>query len=260
MKILGFAGLAQGGKSSGANFVAGTILKNKNKIKYFKLDEEGRLVVNSYFKDKLGNLQESEGILDLARSDWDFSQYAKDHIWPHTKHYALADPLKQILINFYGLTYEQVYGTNEQKNNKSPISWEVLSKILDAVIYNRLYKKRKYDDFLSCRELMQIFGSEICRGLDPVCHARTCINRVVEDSSDFALITDIRFDDEIQYIHKIGGKIILLTKCLEKSDHTSEQILNLPPESFDYIIDNDKCDIDTKNREILIALSNWGWI
>ena len=118
VKVIGISGRKQSGKNTAANYIAGSILKSKNMIQDFVITEVGSLSIKTTDGD--GNV--GWGIFDLTRKDQTFTSYAEQEIWPFIKIYHSADPLKSMAVEFFDLTPQQVYGTDNDKNTKTPYS------------------------------------------------------------------------------------------------------------------------------------------
>lgn len=147
------------------------------------------------------------------------------------KLYNFADPLKQDLcINILGLTHNQCYGTDEEKNQPTDLVWN---------------KQR-----LSAREVMQFVGTDIFRKMKPNVWADATITKIKIEDHNYAVIADCRFPNEVEAIKNAGGTVIKLTRNPHNSDHISETALdpaNYNPSNFDYVLDNVNLSIDNQN-------------
>ena len=241
-KVLAISGRKQAGKTTCINFLHGYIMKCRDVIEYFDIDENGRLIVNSVFTDSHGEEQKGTGILDIFRKDFNFSIYAKNNIWPIIKSYNFADPLKNLCISLFGMSYEQCYGTEQQKNSPTTIK-----------------KPREKNKYYTAREFLQFFGTDVCRKIRGDIWTSACISQIAEEQSEFAVIGDCRFPNEAESIQKIGGKIIRLTRSPYEDEHVSETALD-DFDNFDAVIDNKNMTIDEQNAALLNILFEWGWI
>ncbi len=147
------------------------------------------------------------------------------------KLYNFADPLKQdVCINILGLTHNQCYGTDEEKNQPTDLVWN---------------KQR-----LSAREVMQFVGTDIFRKMKPNVWAEATVAKIKIENHDYAVIADCRFPNEVEAIKNAGGTVIKLTRNPHNSDHISETALdptNYNPSNFDYVLDNVDLSIDDQN-------------
>ena len=156
-KIIVISGEKQSGKTSLCNYLHGLILKGVGTIREFSVDEDGSLLTNAAFKDEEGKIVEAMGELDVFRKDFDYSQWASKKVWPYIKGYNFADNLKEFLIAVFGLTPEQCYGTDDQKNTETQIKWSDLKFALPPRTVGELKKEDRLEEYLTARELMQQF-------------------------------------------------------------------------------------------------------
>ena len=156
--------------------------------------------------------------------------------------YSFADPLKQdICINILGLTYDQCYGSDDDKNTITSLRWD--------------------NKQLTAREAMEIIGTKIFRSLHTNVWVNATINKIQRDNLDLAIIADCRFPNEIEAIKNNGGQVIRLSWDPFNSESPSESALdinNYDWSNFDFVIDNALMTIDQKNETILRFLSDKG--
>jgi len=271
MKILVMAGKKQSGKTSAGNFVAGytmTQLSRQGKPylpKKFTIDEDtGELIVDTFKVNLDDELVEASRVLDLYSQDPEFLRWAEDCMWPYIKIYAYADLLKACAMQIFGLSYESLNGTDQQKNEPTHIKWKNMCSVLTPRVVSRLKKSEKYDKKMSGREFMQYFGTEVCRKIWPDCWVQACFNRIAIDQPDFAVVTDARMENEVKIpktyrSDDVDVKIVKLERAPHYDIHDSETGLDkLHANNFDLIIPSD-VTIKEKNRQILDAMHQWGW-
>jgi len=142
-----------------------------------------------------------------------------------------------------GLTKAQCYGTDEEKNTETHLRWEEMP----------LNGGRKGN--MTAREVMQHVGTDIFRSMYRNIWVDCLLREIEKDGYKMAVLSDVRFDNEIKAIQAQGGIIIGLTRDkLEKSDgHSSEQP-NF--DLCDHVIDNNDMSIPDQNKEIYFALKN----
>jgi hypothetical protein len=158
--------------------------------------------------------------------------------------YNFADPLKQdICINILGLTYEQCYGEDIDKNTLTDIWWD-----------NRN---------LTAREVMQFVGTDLFRKMKNNVWAGATISRIKRENPDFGIIADCRFPNEVDAVHNAGGIVIKLTRDPYHSDHLSEIALDANiynQNNFDLIIDNTNLSIVDQNKILYDFFSKKGML
>jgi hypothetical protein len=156
--------------------------------------------------------------------------------------YNFADPLKtDVCINILGLTFEQCYGTDLQKNELVNCYWD--------------------NKQLTAREVMQLVGTDMFRKLQHNVWADATILKISKENLDLALIADCRFPNEVEVVKKAGGVVIKLNRNPFNSDHDSETALDqnrYDYNNFDLVIPNDKISIDEQNKMIHQFLSKKG--
>lgn len=158
------------------------------------------------------------------------------------KIYNFADPLKQdICMNILGLTYEQCYGTDEEKNTMTECYWN--------------------NNQMSAREVMQVVGTDMFRKMQTNVWSEATIRKINKDQPPLAIIADCRFPNEVQAVKNAGGIVIKLTRNPYNSNHASETALDpdkYNPQLFDLVIDNHNLTIDEQNNILLDFLTHKG--
>lgn len=199
-----------------------------------------------------------DGYMDFNRLTPEAVGYLAENLWIYIKPYNFADHLKSFCSDVLGLTFEQVHGSDKDKNSKTKIKWENLP-YYDLWTAN-LPSKEKPRGYMTAREVMQKFG-DIIRSIKSDAWCFSTINRIQKERSDLAIIGDLRFSNELKAVHDAGGKVIRLLRnsdSLGEDSHESEIAL-VNCQDFDYIIDNRDISINEKNNRILNVLQEWGW-
>lgn len=173
------------------------------------------------------------GLTGLAGCGKDtVAEMIKDSYGGKVKLYALADPLKQACSIAFGIPVENFYD---------------------------IEKKEVVDPFwgITLREMLQKFGTEAMRntfGVDFWTKRAThFIKYADKHDTDLLIITDIRFDNEAQWIEDQNGVLIFIDRDIpieDKHGHASEQGVAVEP---DYTIDNngDLSDLRLAVSEII---------
>lgn len=234
-KILAISGHKRAGKTTCINFLHGYELQRNSIIEKFILNDRGQLLVNATFMDEKGEEVQQMGMFDLNNRDPRFVEYCSMNVWPFVKAYNFADSLKSIAMNFFGLTYEQCYGSEKEKNTPSPIK------------------------DLTARGFLQYFGTDVCRELKEDVWVDFCINQIKSEQSELALVGDCRFPDEVDAVQQAGGKVIRLTRAPYEDSHVSETALDTH-EGFDATIDNQDMTVEEQSKALLNVLGEWGWL
>lgn len=234
MLVIGISGKKQSGKTTAGNFIISLYLTQMGISSNTYIDDHGNIIVSDLLGDKsyegifsinelMSKPNKSENIEEMLKN-------LNDEI----KIYSFADILKtDICMNILGLTYDQCYGSDDNKNEITNLKWE--------------------GQLLSARDVMQIIGTDIFRKLDTDVWVRSTLSKIRKDKPNIAIITDCRFPNEVSAIKNIGGKVIRLTRSPFISDHASETILDKDKydwSNFDYIIDNSEFSLHDQLKEI----------
>lgn len=256
MRILGFAGKIGSGKDSAARFILGHVLQQRKVIKKFDIDNSGNLLVN-YAVKKDGGYEEGMGIFDVERVDAPFVSYLESTIWPHCKLYSIADNLKWIVVNLYGIEYEKIFGTQAQKNEDSKYLWGDIYDIIPKAVRPAKIDKKA---LMTNRQFVQHL-SDVLKYIDNECFIKSLMQQIMLEQCPFSIITDVRYEHEIDMIHQCGGRVIKLLRETENDKHQSECSLDaIDNAKFDSIIDNRFCNIVEKNTMLHTVVNEWGWI
>lgn len=155
--------------------------------------------------------------------------------------YNFADPLKQLCQDILGLTHDQCYGTDDQKNELVDCYWD--------------------NKQLTAREVMQMVGTDMFRKMQHNVWSGATIRKIQKEQSPIAIIADCRFPNEVEAIKAASGVVIKLTRNPYNSDHSSETALDpdkYDPNFFDLIIDNVDMTIDQQNQYLYTFLKDKG--
>lgn len=121
---------------------------------------------------------------------------------------SFAQPLKDICINYLGLTYDDVY-TQEGKAKYNEFWGMTNREILQRVGTDALRNNFHPDIWIKIAEL------NICRARQD----KNCIATIIDDT---------RFNNEAELIKDMGGYVIRIERDLElESKHASEQGIDL---------------------------------
>lgn len=238
VKIIGISGRKQSGKNTVANYINGDVLQSKSMINDFAINEDGALVINT--EDITGT--SGYGIFDVTRKDSVFIDYAEKELWPYIKVYHFADPLKEMAVNLFGLNSDNIYGTNDQKNEETNLSWEDMPDNIN-----------KKNGPITYREFLEHFGTKIIRKIKYSAWADYTLKKIMSEQSEIAIIPDVRFPNEVKAIKNYGGMVVRLTRDIFHSDSESESALDDHKfcwSGFDKIIDNSNMTLDVLCKEL----------
>jgi len=163
---------------------------------------------------------------------------------------ALADPIKEFAINVLDIPHELAYGSDEDKNSPTTYRWESMP-----------FKHEK-KGLMTIREIIQVVGTELGRDtwgsnlwIENL-HRRIKTFRDYASGRDlevvYAIVTDVRFDNEVEAIRAWGGNIWGVKgpqRIVKKGDtHASERQHDI---DFDAVIIN---DTDTTREQIQLQI------
>ena len=249
MLIIGFSGRKQAGKNTCANYLVGKILADINLIfNPFSINNNGQLEV----QDIQGN-KKYAGVFDITRQSSAMKDFCHDHLDDYIQIHSFADILKQeVCSKVLNLPLNKLYGSDDDKNTLTNIKWKDIDKILTKNATKSVV--RNNDDSLTIREVLQIIGTNIFRSLFPNVWPEALLRKIMSTHTDLAVITDVRFPNEVEAIQQAGGYVIRLTRTKYPDDnHESETALdreNFDWEKFDFIIDNEKMTIPEQLIEL----------
>lgn len=257
MAIIGIAGAKQSGKSSAAKLITGLVMKKLDIIDSYDMNSEGKLIVPYEINDGKA-IKRDMGIFDLDRRDEAFGVYLYERIWPHVKIYNFADSLKYLLANMFGVDLDKMFGTSEDKEASSNITW---GQMVDIIPKKKLKKNIRLDELMTNREVMQHFG-DVLRNINDNCFINYLLKEIEREQCPVSLIADVRREAEIDAINAVGGRIIYLTRVTDnKETHDTENVLqNVDTTKFDIIIDNQNMSIQEKNISLVNELKDRGFL
>lgn len=136
------------------------------------------------------------------------------------KRVAFADKLKEVAMQLFGLSWEQCYGSQEIKEKVDP-RWGA-----------------------SPRELLQGVGQKM-REITPDIWVDTVFNVTIpqleEQGFDCVVISDVRYPNEGDKIHEVGGTVVKVTRegsgVTVGASHSSETSMN-DYQNFDFVLEN----------------------
>lgn len=144
-----------------------------------------------------------------------------------------AKPLKDLAIATYGLTHEQCWGSDEDKNTLTSVTWSDLGFLPSG-----------HGGFLSARRVLQSLGVQM-RERFPGIWANAPFKKSWASDTQVVVIPDTRFEDEALNFKEHGGIVVRVTRDrMPVDNHPSETALD----TFD------GWDFDIQNRTDKLAL------
>lgn len=168
---------------------------------------------------------------------------------------SFADNIKTFCIETLGLSREQCYGSDDQKNAPTQYLWE---NVRNSLI------RRKFglsSGPMTGREIMQLFGTELVRESFGNVWADATIRKIKHSEVSLAIITDNRFPNEVESVlSQPNGYIIRLTRSSfgTYDGHPSE--ISLDDYSWDrpscFVLHNAKMTIRDQNKAVIPILES----
>jgi hypothetical protein len=235
--IITLSGKKRSGKNTLSNFIAGSFLKATHQVEKFSVTAKGLL---KYDKCTL-----TEGTFNEVG-------------FKDVKLYAFSDALKRFCIDILGLTYEQCYGDDEDRDSiVNHIEWDTLP----------LSIRKDYDEVktfpngregnMTAREVLQIFGTEMVRSMYHDAWAEGTYKIIKREGFKLAIITDGRFPNEINIGKEFDAKSVRLLRDVSKGDEHLSEIALDGYKDFSYVLDNRDMTVKAQNEAFQPILKDW---
>ena len=112
------------------------------------------------------------------------------------------------------------------------------------------------------REVLQYLGTDIFRSMYQNVWVDACLRQIQEDAPEVALVSDVRFDNEIKAIQEQDGFVIGLTRNPYKASdmHESETQIDKYLQLCNVVIENDNLSIPQQNEQIYLAIKDLNYM
>lgn len=237
-QVLGFTGRKRAGKDTACNFILAVKLAELGVSRSVRLSKDGSVEVT----DILGDTIQDKEWFPFASPYVITESVFDDRLGDSVRVYSFAKKLKQIAIDLFGLDPEVVCGSYKGKNKKTMLKWQDMP--------TKTGKKGK----MTVREVLQYLGTDILRKMHPDVWIDSCLRQIERDSPELALVSDVRFENEVLALQKDGGFVVGLTRHTDDGDsHDSETSVEKCLELCDAVIDNNDLTIPEQNEQIYMA-------
>lgn len=256
--VILFVGSLQSGKTTSATAIYGYHLTQLGLIPNCSFDDNGRM---SIIYDKKTN----QGIyLDIDTEDPQIIDFMKQNFWGHVRHFSFATQLKESIINLFSIDRKALYGSNDDKNKETHLKWDDIFPLLSE--QRRVDLSGNAGKNMTGRQIMQIFGTDICRTIDRSCHIRSTFTAAKEANPDIAIFPDGRFEDEFEYFENLKKSqnefkvwLIKLKRMKFKSNDPMEQgAAGIKDSRYDLVINNENITTLDKNEKLIDFLTSRG--
>ncbi|AGN30375.1 dNMP kinase [Vibrio phage nt-1] len=142
--------------------------------------------------------------------------------------YKFADPIKEglfIKLKEYGYEYADIDGQNNFDREVPTFTFdEAVEIVLTCCEYAKVdadynyvyYSLLRHTGLFSIRDLLQMTGTDVARSLDDqhwINYARNKYNELVFNNPNLVfIITDVRFENELQLVQELGGTMLQVTR------------------------------------------------
>ena len=248
-QIIGFAGRKQSGKDTACNFIVAAKIAELGISKSTRLTNTGEIEVTDILDDSISGQEWMPFKAPYVNVDDLFS----NELGKFIKRYSFAEKLKRMAVDVLGLKEEQAFGTDEQKNTPTHIQWESMPG--DSA-------KLQPPGPMTGREVLQYLGTDIFRSMYQNVWVDACLRQIEEDAPEVALISDVRFENEIKAIQKQDGFVIGLSRNPYKASdmHESETQIGECLQLCDAVIENDNLSIPQQNEQIYLAIKDLNYM
>lgn len=246
MKILGFMGTACSGKSTMANGIIGCVLQNEGVAKDWRLNNAGLIEVMANIVDEDGTTRRDYHVFptDLRSTEFVCNPFYQS-LWKRVKNFSLAYPLKQSCKSLFRLTNEQVFGSD--KGTDTEWTWGQFSTLLDKKEQKRIKEEKLEDKLMTAREVMEYYGTGVLRKLDEDIFVKGLVSQLQNETTNLALVTDVRRANEAKILRDNGAFIIRLLRGEEPK--ISESDIN--EAEVDLTLDNRELTMEEALEQVL---------
>ncbi len=268
-QIIAFSGRKGSGKNTACNYIIGRTLTCLNICEKFQLNPKGELWVSDLFGDL-----ECQGIFNVMSGSDEMNRFLETHVSEYVKLYSFADLLKRsVCMEILGLTHEQCFGTDDQKNSPTHLLWENMPGVITPDKLTWVFAKDITEEkareegwfvhapgVMTSREVMQYVGTEMFRKMYGNVWVDATIRKIRKDDPEIALICDLRFPNEGDGVLDEGGYIVRFDRAINPDDaHESETALD-NYDKFSKLISNKDMSIPEQNEEVEKILVELGLI
>ena len=167
---------------------------------------------------------------------------------------AFADSLKDTLSVLFGIPIEKFYERDFKEHFyiKGLEITDTPDNILDEDSFIKMLNKKDFSflktHFITIRQLLQCFGTEIVRGLFGNAF---WAERAMKHNFDKMIITDLRFKVELEAVRKRNGLVLYIDNpnCIPEQHASESEVLEMKDNhDFDFIIENNGTLEDLFNK------------
>mgnify|MGYP003638675972 FL=1 len=261
-QIIAFAGKKQSGKNTVCNCILAMKLAELGICKVSRLSDNGEIEVTDIFGENLAGKE----FFPFKEPHVDIESLFENELGKYIRLYALADTLKEMAVSILGLERKQVFGTDKDKNSKTSLRWEDMPGVIPpGELKKKGFTKEQASSLgllvhakgkMSAREVLQYVGTDIFRKMNHKVWLDAFLSNVETEGSELALVSDVRFKNEIEGIQKQGGFVLGLTRDIYKGtdSHSSESEIGETLSTCNTVVENADLTIPEQNEKVYYAL------
>lgn len=145
---------------------------------------------------------------------------------------SFATVLKRFCVDALGLTEQQCWGTDQDKQTATTLKWDNLP-LRVRWKYRTGWVPRS--GYMSAREVLQVFGTDLIRSWHPDAWVQACYRAALNCPEPLVLIADARFPNEVDWSTRPPHaddttiKVVRLHRRVSSDTHASETALDDHP-------------------------------
>lgn len=246
MKEICLFGSKQSGKTTTATAIYGYVAVQKEAVPLVKFTEDGQMFVE--YSDGTGFH------FDIDTQSENIRTFYVEKVYKHIMHANYADKLKHTLALMFNIPLEKLYGSNEEKNELSSVKWGNMDQLVDSSYYK---DKKDPNGFMTYRELMEIFGTDILRTMDEDIHIKGAFVTLEKWDPAIGILADGRFVNEFQFCEarkaERPDEVCLIKharKPLQSSAKSENGLDGIDDDRFDLVVPED-LSLTEKNQLVI---------
>ena len=232
--LIGLSGKKGSGKDTACAQILAHLLNASGSPLPYSVGRDGRLG----YKEP--------GHPDYQRLDWysggdDAGVIQK---WADASVDCFARPIKEFCEHVLGLSHEQCWGTDAEKNSLTALRWD--TKLMAMRLPPEVLAQHAGQRNMTAREVMQVFGTDLMRSWKEDIWVDALLRRVQRSRERIVIVTDVRFEDELSGLASLSEAgwdvciVRLFRDPYHNDEHASETALDhLPLDSFDIVVPGD---------------------
>ena len=169
--------------------------------------------------------------------------------------FSFADKLKKTTADLFGVDYDCLIGSDEQKDSPTYLEWNDVANHIQSDFYGPEVYTRPLRTNITHRELLQLVGTNLFRAVRPGIWPEYLKRSLFESNADILVVDDARFPNEVEMLRDIGGSLVKIYRNVHSpnsANHKSEIALDhLEDSYYDFVI------TDSGNRTMDDLKKSW---